>query len=772
MKRVLIAVGVAVLYIACAKLGLFFAFRAEQVTAFWPPTGLAIAAVFCFGRPALLGAFIGAFVANYTTNEPLLVAMAIATGNSLEALAGATILRRIGFDAHLRRIRDVFILLVAVTAAPIVSATIGVVSLVLGGVQPAHALPSLWWIWWIGDALGGLTFAPPLLTWAVRDPLPQRRGAVLEAAAMLAALASACAIVFGLPAGIAGTTHVAYVFFIWAALRLGPAPSATAVMVASTIAAWGTHIGRGPFAGAGPERGMVLLQLFMGVATMTALTLAAVAAQNREAQSRAEVSERRLLMAIAAGGLRVWDWNLRTGELFYPRQDFAGTFDEYRKLIHPDDLERVEASIRYAVGTRAPYHAIFRMVAKDGTIYWNDARGHVVVGADDEPERMIGISIDITRSKELEEALRLEGRRKDEFLAMLGHELRNPLAPILNAVEILGERDTAAGIIRRQAVHLSKLVDDLLDVSRINSGKVKLEKRSVTLADLVSSAIDMWRHLIQQRRQHLTIDLPREPVWVSVDPGRMTQVIANLVHNAVKFTPEGGSITVGARQEDGQAVLRVRDSGVGMAPEVLEHAFELFVQGPPPLDRPQGGLGLGLTLVRRLVELHGGSVAAHSEGTGRGSEFVVRLAVAQPVAAQQRVSLVERPAAASTRRVLVVEDNDDARDVLVAMLRRDGHDVRAAADGEEGLVEAQKFTPEVVLLDIGLPGMDGYEVARRLRTMPETATATLIAVTGYGQDGDRERSRIAGIDHHLLKPVERKVLAELLWSAAAEPPLC
>ena len=761
MKRVLIAVAVASLYVALAKLGFIFAFRAAQVTAFWPPTGLAMAAVFGFGRPALIGVFIGAFVANVTTDEPLLVAIAIAFGNSLEALAGAAILRRVGFDPHLARPRDVSRLLLAVAAAPIVSATIGVISLVLGGVQPLRALPSLWWIWWIGDALGALAFAPPLLAWTASHTFPRRRGAALEIALMLTALALTCGLIFSLPGRVAAIAHVVYVFFIWAALRLGPPATAGAVVLASVIAAWGTHAGRGPFAGAGPERGLVLLQFFIGVAAITALTLAAVAAQNREAQSRLEVSERRLLLAVSAGGLRVWDWNLRTGELFYPRQDFVGTFEEYRKLIHPDDLERVDASIRYAVGTRSPYHAVFRLVASDGSVYWNDARGHVVVGEDDEPERMIGISIDITRSKELEEALRLEGRRKDEFLAMLGHELRNPLAPILNAVEMLNERDTAAGIIRRQAVHLSRLVDDLLDVSRIDSGKVKLEMRSVTVADVVAGALDVWRHLIAQRRQHLTIDLPREPVWINADPARMTQVVANLVHNAVKFTPEEGTIEVSAGQEDGRAVLRVRDTGIGMTGEVLDHAFDLFVQGPPPIDRPQGGLGLGLTLVRRLVELHGGSVTASSDGAGRGSEFVIRLPVTEPVTSSAKPVVATRRST-TPRRILVVEDNDDARNVLVAMLRREGHEVRSAADGEAGLFEAQGFAPEVVLLDIGLPGIDGYEVARRLRAMPETAEALIVAVTGYGQDSDRERSRAAGFDHHLLKPVERKVLTELL----------
>jgi signal transduction histidine kinase len=749
LRDAAIVLGVALLYVACARLGFAFAYRAAQVTTVWPATGFAVAAVFRFRGRAAIGVFLGAFIANATANEPIAVAGAIAAGNTLEAFLAATILRRVGFDARLRRVFDVLALIAALIAAPVLSATIGVIALTTGRVQPVSAFPDLWWIWWIGDLLGGMTVGAPLLVWSAPGPIARRRKVIAEAAALMAIVFIICAIVFSLPARTASVAHAVYVLFIWAALRLGPASTSTAVLVASVAAILGTNAGLGPFAGAGPEGGLVMLQFFMGVATTTALTLAAVAAQNQDAQRRAELSEARLLMAMNAGGISVWDRDVRAGDA------------PYAEAIHADDRDRVEEAIRRSVETRTPYNEVFRVVGPDGAEEWVDSRGEVVGAGDGEPERLIGVGIDITRQKLLEEALRGEAKKKDEFLAMLAHELRNPLAPILHAVELLDRNSPASDVIRRQTRHLSRLVDDLLDVSRISSGKVRLEKRRVALEEIVTSGVEMWGARLKQRRQHVSIDLPAETLWLDADPARMIQVLANLIHNASKFTPEGGTITITARKEEGWVVIRVRDTGVGMTPEILEKAFDLFVQGPPPLDRPHGGLGLGLTLVRQLVDLHGGTVTASSAGRGRGSEFTIRLpAASAPAPVVEPVP--QRPSMAAHRKIMIVEDNADARDVLMFMLRRIGHDVRAVGDGPSALVEAAKFEPEIVLLDIGLPNMDGYELARRLRAMPQTASAALVAITGYGQAEDRDRARAAGIDHHLLKPVEPAALAELI----------
>jgi CheY-like chemotaxis protein/anti-sigma regulatory factor (Ser/Thr protein kinase) len=321
-------------------------------------------------------------------------------------------------------------------------------------------------------------------------------------------------------------------------------------------------------------------------------------------------------------------------------------------------------------------------------------------------------------------------------------------------------------VIRRQTRSMSRLIDELLDISRISRGQITLECRRVSLGDVVSAGVDVWRHLVTQKRQRLTVEASKNSLWIEGDATRLTQVFANLVHNAAKFTAEGGTIAITATVDDGSAVVTVRDDGQGMTPEVLAHAFELFVQGPPPLDRQQGGLGLGLTLVRRLVEMHGGSVEAKSAGAERGSEVVVRLPIAEVGEPAVVVAApVYSDASARRRRVLVVEDNADAREMLVILLRRAGHDVRAANDGVEAIAAAESFLPEIVLLDVGLPGLDGYAVAQKLRLLQSTSEAVLVALTGYGQDEDRERALAAGFDHHLLKPAEPAAVLELVARA-------
>jgi two-component system CheB/CheR fusion protein len=776
----LVALGVAVLYVAGARLGLALALQAPQVSAVWPPTGLALVALLRLGPRAVPGIFLGAFLANATAQEPLWVAAGIAIGNTLEAMIGAAFLRRVGFDDRLARPRDALALLGAALVSPLVSATIGVVCLGAGQVQPASSLAGLWRVWWLGDALGDLILAPLLLLWTQRGAFSRRKAGVFEAVGLLAGLVVVTALTFGHRPPTLALEYLVFPFLIWGGLRFGPPATATVTAATYAVAVWATHRGLGPFAGSGPEGGLIPLQVFMAVASMTGLLFGAIAAQHRQARESAQLSERRLLLALTAARMGVWDWDVSTGEVRWsgeleplhglPRGGFAGTYEAFRALIHPDDRERVEAAIRTSVETRAPYEEEFRILGADRVERWTDARGQVVEDEKGRPIRMVGVGIDVSRQKHLEEELRQQAeqmreadRRKDEFLAMLAHELRNPLAPILHAVELLGRRDPALAdrareIIRRQAGHLTRLVDDLLDVSRITRGKVRLEVRRVTLGEVVSAAVDVWRHLISERRQELSVDLPDEPVWLEVDPTRLAQTISNLLHNAANFTPEAGRIAITASREDGSVLVRVRDTGAGMSPDVLARVFDLFVQGPPPPGRPHGGLGLGLTLVRRLVELHGGTVEALSEGPGRGCEFVLRIPAAaaspeaRPTGEARREEAVPR-AAVGSRRVLVVDDNEDAREALRFLLEEDGQEVRTAGDGPGAIVEARNFRPHVVLLDIALPGLDGYAVARALRKMPECDGALIVAVSGYGQAEDRTRSREAGFDEHLLKPV-------------------
>ncbi|MFL5341486.1 MAG: ATP-binding protein, partial [Gemmataceae bacterium] len=373
-------------------------------------------------------------------------------------------------------------------------------------------------------------------------------------------------------------------------------------------------------------------------------------------------------------------------------------------------------------------------------------------------------------------ALREADRRKNEFLATLAHELRNPLSTLRSALEIMRRSGTTPigqlapwELIERQVTHMGRLVGDLLDVSRIAQGKLALKPEAVDLRGVLELAAQTTAPLTAARRQRFSLTLPDAPLGVRGDPARLLQVFVNLLHNAAKYTPDGGEVAVTAARDGDQTVVRIRDTGVGIPPEMLSRVFDLFTQIDIARDSAQGGLGIGLTLVRRLVELHGGTVGVASAGTGRGSEFTVRLPAGPP----PTPACPAQPAgqrAAVARKILLVEDDDDGRDSLALLLQLVGHQVATAADGARALAEAATFLPEVALIDIGLPDMDGLELARQLRAVHGGAVR-LVALTGYGQDEDQQRSFAAGFDHHLLKPVDLRTLESLLsLTAAARPP--
>jgi signal transduction histidine kinase len=394
-----------------------------------------------------------------------------------------------------------------------------------------------------------------------------------------------------------------------------------------------------------------------------------------------------------------------------------------------------------------------------------------------EPEELVAHVRALLRMRKAEherqkalEALREADRRKDEFLAMLAHELRNPLAPIRNAVEILRlseereVRERARELVGRQVQHLARLVDDLLEVSRITQRKVVLKRAPVTLASVVESAVEVVRPNYDALRHRLEVELPRGEIWLDVDAVRLSQVLGNLLHNAGKFTGSGGHVKLEARRDGKWLEIRVTDNGVGIAADVLPTVFDLFAQADRSLERSQGGLGIGLSLVKGLVEMHGGTVRAESEGLGRGSTFVVRLPLheVKPQPARAKAVLVSSPA---PRRVLVVEDNVDSAESMLLLLRNVGHEVAVVNDGREAVDAALRFKPDVILLDIGLPGVDGFHLAQTLRAMPQTSAARLIAVSGYGQERDRERSKAAGFDLHLVKPVDPRRLTAAIDEA-------
>ncbi len=372
----------------------------------------------------------------------------------------------------------------------------------------------------------------------------------------------------------------------------------------------------------------------------------------------------------------------------------------------------------------------------------------------------------------LYQAVREADRHKDEFLALLGHELRNPLAPVRNALAVMKMPGADASVMRqaremmeRQVEHMVRLVDDLLDVSRIMRGKVELRRERVELAAVVARAVETSQPAVDAEGHQLTVSVPPEPLWVNGDPMRLAQVVGNLLTNAAKYTERGGRIGLTAGREDGEAVLRVRDTGIGIAPELLPRLFDMFFQAERRTKKSQGGLGIGLSLVRGLVELHGGNVEAHSGGPGTGSEFVVRLPLAARDEAKDDPRAPTGPAPEpmlAPRRVLIVDDNVDAADSLAMLLRTKGQEVEVAYDGPSALAKAEAAPPAVAFLDLGMPKMDGYELARAFRADPVLKDVILVALTGWGQPEDRERTKEAGFDHHLVKPAEVDALHELL----------
>jgi signal transduction histidine kinase/CheY-like chemotaxis protein len=374
-------------------------------------------------------------------------------------------------------------------------------------------------------------------------------------------------------------------------------------------------------------------------------------------------------------------------------------------------------------------------------------------------------------AQELREEAQLMHRRQDEFLAMLAHELRNPLAPVSTVVELLGRLDgkpvpaAVLGVLRRQVQHMVRLVDDLLDVSRVTQGKVTLQRRPTAVAEFIHQAVETSRDLIAARGQRLTLELEAAPLFVDGDPVRLAQIFSNLLQNAAKYTQEGGEIAVSARRQGEMVELRVRDNGSGISAEALPHIFDLFAQDERELDRVHGGLGIGLTVVRRMAAMHGGTVVAHSKGRGLGSEFTVTLPYIEREHETRSTARAVAALAPASARILLIEDNVDAGQTLADLLRLSGHDVDVALDGQSGLEHFQRFRPQIVLCDIGLPGMDGYEVVAQLRAIERDPKPAVIAVTGYGGSRNAERALAAGFDQYVVKPVDPEALLRIIDSA-------
>ena len=452
----------------------------------------------------------------------------------------------------------------------------------------------------------------------------------------------------------------------------------------------------------------------------------------------------------------------------YPRaQLLQKTMQE---LTHPDDLPRNLVLFRQAAADGRSFEIEKRYVGPDGAAVWVSNTVSPIRGAAGGPiSSMLSVAIDITERKRAEEALREGDRRKDEFLAMLAHELRNPMAPIRAAADLMEVAHLDADrlkrtsqIIARQVRHMTGLVDDLLDVSRVTRGLVTLERENLDVRHVITDALEQVRPLVEEKKHHLTLDLCPEPAHVLGDQKRMVQILTNLLNNAAKYTPAGGNIRLAMQATDDAVLLSIADNGIGIAPELQPRIFDLFTQAERSPDRAQGGLGIGLALVKSLVELHGGTVSCDSAGTGQGSCFSVRLPRAARGGAAPEAGPGQETPATARRRILVVDDNRDAALMLAMYLEVAGHEVLVEHDSQAALERALGAVPDVCVLDVGLPGMDGNELARRLRAAPGTAHALLIAATGYGQEADRRRALAAGFDHHLVKPVNAQALLALI----------
>jgi len=895
-------------YFAASKLGFSVAYDAEQVTLVWPPTGIALAAVLVWGYRMWPGIALGAFLANVTTNEPVLTATTIALGNTLEAVIAGWLLRRAWFHTDLGQVKDVLaLLLYSAIASTMLSATIGVTSLCLGGVQPWDMYWPLWRTWWLGDAAGALIFAPPLLVWARHPAWRWSPARVLEGLLLATIFLIICTGIFTDPmvAGIRGSTFTYFIFpcLIVAALRFGQHGTTFITLAAAVIAIWATVHGFGPFIGVSISHSLALLQIFMPVVAVTGLLLSAAINERNEAgmakshmaaiiassedaiigknlhnivnfwnasaermfgyeayeivgrstmimvppelrEEERKVLERlrrgeriehyetkritkdgRVLdVSISASPIhdavghivgvskvvrdiseRKWAQDiLRESEARFrlmadtapvliwmagvdkkcdylnkPWLDFTGCTmeqelgDGWVESVHPEDRERCLGTYRTAFDARQPFEMEYRLRHHTGDYRWLLVRGTPRFTSHGQFTGYIGSCVDITMRKEMENALKESDRRKDEFLATLAHELRNPLAPLKGALQLLKQsesdsarRNEAKEIMENQLNQMVRLVDDLLDVSRISHGKIELLKKPMPLADAVGMALETVLPLAEAKGHRLTIDLPKETLWLDADGPRLAQVFANLLNNAVKYTEPGGIIRLEGRVKGNAVEVTIGDNGIGIPAEMLPTIFDMFTQVDTSVERSQGGLGIGLTLVKNLVSLHGGSVRAESKGVRQGSVFTVTLPLASSPAAAELKPQIASASPERKLRVLVVDDNRNLAKTLGWMVEILGHEAKIVCDGKEVIATAEEYLPDAILLDIGLSGMNGYDLAKEIRKHPKLKHCLLIAQTGWGQPEHRRRSKEAGFDHHLVKPVEMETLAQLFTSKA------
>ena len=793
----------AALYFVVAKISLLAAIPPGYATSVWPPSGIALATILLYGPRLWPGIWIGAALVNLTVQSSVVAAVMMGSGNALEALVGAALIKRlIGVPRQFQRGEDVFKFVVVAAAASTIAATIGTLAMAIVATLPGGIAMS-WWTWWQGDTTGMLVITPLILAWTTVPAIPWTGRRKRELIGFGVVLVLVGYVAFGNILTSPVFSPLLLVLMLplvnWAALRFDQRDVVVTIATLCAMAVGFTVAGRGPLASGSVDAALLQLLVFISAVAVTGLSISAVENERRRTMEALRESRNELER-------RVFEqtWELRRSEetfrlLVEGIQDYAiFMLDKHGKVVSwnkgaeringylaneiigqhisrffpVDAIERNQPQRELAVAkSQGRYEDEGWRVRKDGTRFWANVVITPLYDQDGQFRGFAKVTRDMTGLKRIE-SLEQRERQTNEFLAMLGHELRNPLAAVRNALSLMGlrsadhaTREWSRNVIDRQVTQLTRLVDELLDVARITSGKIELKKEYVELNSAVLRAIESCQSAAEARQQILDVQTWQEHLLVEGDLIRISQIVLNLLNNAIKYTPDCGRISVSVARDGDWAVLRVKDTGVGILAELLPKIFDLFVQGERSLARTEGGLGIGLTIVRNLVALHGGTVTARSDGPGTGSEFIVLLpALSQKQPVNESATTWQPGDARMKRRVLIVDDNREMAETAAALLIACGHDVRTAYDGLSAVATASEYHPNVVLLDIGLPGMSGYEVARQLRVSEQWHSMLLVAVTGYGQDADRQRAREAGFDHYVVKPLEPATLEKIVES--------
>lgn len=848
------AFGVVVVYFAAARLGLSLASINANVSPIWPPSGLAIAAIVLFGYRISPAIFIGAFLANFFTPVSAPVAVAIAIGNTMEAVTAARFLQWFDFHRALDRAKDVFVFVVASFVCTTLSATIGTLSVYVGGFAARESLGALWWTWWLGDSIGAVIVAPLLIVWSKGSGAWSSKryieATIIFVLVAISTIATFSATQPSIPVRLYPIIRLTVPFFLWAAFRLGQRGITVASVIVSIFAVWGTSKGLGVFAGRSTNESLILLQMFLGSNTVMFLFLAATVEERRSvAQSMrkgqhllaANLAVTRILAespALNVATNRIMetigtmlDWQV--GDMWTPDTEGKtlrcfSMWHHYQAPVELFKQANLEKSFFPGVGLpgrvwstvrpvwindvttdqnfpRATYarsaglHSAFAFPILCGDrflgvmeFFSSDIRqpDDALLTMFSSVGNQIGQFIERKRAEEEREQLlnrehsarseaELANRTKDEFLAMVSHELRTPLNAIVgwSAMMRRGSLDKdreqhAIEIIERNAKSQAQLIDDILDVSRIVSGKLRLDLKPTQLHPIVATAVDSIRPLAEAKSIRLEMKLEREAGPVSGDSDRLQQIVWNLLSNSVKFTAADGEIEIRLIESGANVEIVVSDTGVGITPEVLPHIFDRFRQGDSSKTRRHGGLGLGLAIVHHLVQLHGGTVTAHSEGRDKGSEFRVVLPCITLEPELSRMDDGKKgslgPSSALSRvSVLVVDDDADARNMIEMALRSQGAVVTTAASVQEALavLDRKDGRPSLLLSDLGMPDEDGYDLIRRVRarSVEEGGQLPAIALTGYAGKEEGEKTLKEGYQAHLSKPVD---WAELIRTIA------